>query len=88
MTDIDYIKRDKNDSLETMNQELTFMKNSIDDYKKIIRKEMEGQEIIYRRDDHEWIKTHYERFELARAEVLERKAYLLGYEVHNIVTGK
>ena len=84
MPNIELIQRDKDDLLEKMLGEISFMKSAIDDYKKLIRKEWEdGNDVIHRRDSFEWVNTHYERFNEARTELLEKKAYLLAYSDMN-----
>lgn len=87
MANIEIIKRDKIKALETMQQELTWIKNSIDDYKKLIQKEIYDEEdVIHLRDAYKWIQTHYEKAMDARTEAIEKKAYLLAYK--DVVTGQ
>lgn len=78
---IEVLERRKQDLLEKMNIELSSLKSSIDDYKKMIRREFDDKaDLIHLRDSCEWIDCQYNRFMEARVEFLELKSYLLGYE--------
>ena len=80
MPDIEYIQRERDFCIDKMLGELNCLKSSIDDYKKLIHKEIENRQAVHRTDSCTWLKCHYERFLDARMEFLQRKAYLLGYE--------
>lgn len=81
MPDIKIIKQDKDSAGNKMLDELSSMKRSLEDYQKLIRRELnDGVDLAHRRDSCDWIKCHYQRFMEARIEFLEKKAYLLAYE--------
>lgn len=80
---IDSKKRRKEELLEKMLHELSRMKASMADYQDRIRTELDTSkylnDVIYREDGCKWIECHHERFQQARNELLEVKAYLLAH---------